>query len=301
MTASPTSQPIGGVSTAGRVGADRLAGVLPPAPNRPPEHVLAAFGVAVEIEPLAGGRGRTWRAGDAVIRPVDNSAEVSWLASVLEQRAVPGVRIARPIRSSDGRWVVSGWSAHRFVAGRPEPRIEAIRQTGLALHAALADVPEPRFLRFRSDLHSWADRLSWGEILDTDERLGHGHAAAVFHELAAGRRPVGAPAQVVHGELFRKVLFAGSAAPAVVDIAPYWRPVGWAIGVLAVDAVARGDAPIELLAEWSDDGVDGADWPQLVRRAMLFRLAVSLAHPLTPPAELVRMLSTAERVDRIVR
>jgi uncharacterized protein (TIGR02569 family) len=161
----------------------------------------------------------------------------------------------------------------------------------------LADLPEPRLLRERTDLHSWADRLAWGEILDTDQRLGHGHAAAAFHELAAGRRPVTAPNQVVHGDLFGNVLFAGDARPAVIGVKPFWRPAGWAIGVLAVDAVALGDAPIELLTDWSDD----ADWPQLVRRAMLFRLAVSLAHPRTPPTALVRMLSTAERLDRALR
>ncbi len=279
-------------------GPDPLYGVLPAAPNRPPDHVLWAFGVPVgELERLPGGRGRTWRGGNTVVKPVDNPAEASWLATVFEQRPVPGVRIARPIRSSDGRWVVSGWSAHRYVSGTPAARFDETRAAALALHAALADLDEPRFLRDRSDLHSWADRLAWGELLDTDVRLGHGHAAAVFHELAADRRPVGAASQVVHGDLFGNVLFAGNAPPAVIDLTPYWRPVGWSIGVLAVDAVARGDAPIELLADWSDD----ADWPQLVRRAVLFRLAVSLAHPRTPPDDLVRILSTAERVDRFLR
>ena len=47
-----------------------------------------------------------------------------------------------------------------------------------------------------------------------------------------------APNQIVHGDLHGNVLFAGDAAPAVVDLTPYWRPGGWAIGVLAVDAVA---------------------------------------------------------------
>jgi hypothetical protein len=80
--------------------ADRLAGVLPAARNRPPDHVLGAFGVpTTALIRMPGGRGRAWRAGDTVIRPVDNSAEASWLASVLEQCTVPEVRIARPVRS----------------------------------------------------------------------------------------------------------------------------------------------------------------------------------------------------------
>ena len=97
---------------------------------------------------------------------------------------------------------------------------------------------------------------------------------------------------MVHGDLFGNVLFAGSAPPAVVDITPYWRPPAWAAGVIAVDALAWGGAPIELLAEWDR----WPHWPQLLRRALLFRLAVSLAHPLTPPSDLVTMLSTAERI-----
>lgn len=287
---------------AGGVGAsdepDRLDSVLPAASGRPPDHVLTAFNAAgVELERLTGGRRRTWRAGNAVVKPVAEPVAASWLASVLEQRPVPGVRIARPIRSSDGRWVVSGWTAHRFVAGSAAPRVDEIRSAGQALHKALADVPEPRFLRERTDLAGWADRLAWGEVLDTEERLGHGHGATVYRELAAFRRPVTLPSQVVHGDLFGTVLFAGDADPAVVDVAPFWRPAGWAIAVLAVDAVARGGAPIELVGEWAD----GADWPQLVRRAALFRLAASLAHPRTPADDLVTMLSTAERIDRFLR
>lgn len=259
---------------------------------------MTAFSAtAAGLEPMPGGRGRSWRAGNTVIRPVDDPAEASWLASVFEQRPVPGVRIARPIRSTDGRWVVSGWTAHRFVSGQAEPRFDEARQAGQALHQAIADVPEPRFLRERDDLYSWADRLAWGEVLDSEGRLGHGHGATVYRQFAASRRPVTAPSQIVHGDLHGNVLFAGNAAPAVIDLTPYWRPGGWAIGVLAVDAVTRGGAPIEILGEWSD----GPDWSQLVRRAVLFRLAVSLAHPRTPPNTVVAMLSTAERFDRFLR
>jgi len=78
-----------------------------------------------------------------------------------------------------------------------------------------------------------------------------------------------------------------------VDITPNWRPAAWAAGVIAVDALAWGGAPIELLTDWNR----WPDWPQLLRRALLFRLAVSLAHPLTVPSDIVTMLSTAERIQ----
>ena len=230
MTAHPDERPASGATS---VGDHLLDAVLPAVSGRPPEHVLTAFSTnPAELEPLPGGRGRTWRAGNAVFRPVEDPAEASWLASVFEQRPVPGVRIARPVRSTDGRWVVSGWTAHRFVSGAPAPRFEEARRAGQALHEAVADVPEPRFLKQRTDLHSWADRLAWGEVLDTEGRLGHGHGATTYRELAALRRPVDAPNQLVHGDLHGHVLFAGNAMPAVIDVAPYWRPAGWAIGVL---------------------------------------------------------------------
>jgi uncharacterized protein (TIGR02569 family) len=296
VTARPDERLSGGVPT--DVDDHRLDELLPVARRRPPDHVLTAFNAPVgEPAPLAGGQDRSWRAGNTVIKPVDDPAEASWLAGVFEQRPVPGVRVARPVRSTDGRWVVSGWTAHRFVSGGPAPRFDEMRRAGQALHAAVADVPVPRFLRERTDLFSWADRLAWGEVLDTDGRLGHGHGATVYRELAALRRPVAAPNQIVHGNLYPHVLFAGDADPAVIAVTPYWRPAAWAIGVLAVDAVCRGDAPIELLDDWAD----GPDWPQLVRRAVLFRLAVSLAHPRTPADHLVVILSTAERVDRFLR
>jgi uncharacterized protein (TIGR02569 family) len=255
--------------------------------------VLRAFG-ATDGRPelLSGGQARTWRCGNIVLKSVADPAEASWLANTFEQLDVPGVRLARPVRSSDGRWVVSGWSAQRFVSGRPAQRHDDILSAAESLHEALAGVAEPRFLRERTDLYSWADRVSWGDIDDDDGWTGSGHGARLFAALAEGRRPVNARSQVVHGDVYGNVLFAGTAPPAVVDITPYWRPPGWAAGVIAVDALAWGGAPIELLADWNR----GPGWQQLLRRALLFRLAISLAHPLSGPSNIVTMLSTAERI-----
>lgn len=290
---------IDGPSARPPLGSAGLSAVLAGGAPEPPEHVLRAFAApSAPAELLDGGQGHIWRRGNIVFKPVDDPVEASWLANVFEQLQVTALRLARPVRSSDGRWVVSGWSAQRFVSGSPAARHDDILEVSIGLHSALSEIPEPKFLRQRAGLYSWADRLAWGEIEDVDARIGSGHGSRLFAGLAAGRRPIDLPSQVVHGDLYGNVLFAGSAPPAVVDITPYWRPAGWAAGVVAVDAIAWGGAPVELMTEWKQrPGLPHKEWPELVRRALLFRLAVCLANPATLPSHLVTMLSTAERME----
>ena len=257
----------------------------------PPDHVLAAFGAgSVVPERMSGGRGSAFRCQDIVFTPVDNTVEASWIAATFEQLRVGGVRVARPVRSSDGRWVVAGWSVQRFVSGRVEPRYDEIIRTSLMLHEALADVPNPRFLRDRDDLYSWADRVAWGEPVSARWELIDGHGARLCSELAAGRKPADLPDQLVHGDVFGNVLFAGSAPPAVLDITPYWRPAVWSAAVIAVDALSWGGAQTELLESWAHL----PEWSQMLRRALIFRLAASLTHPRSTPSSLVQMLSAVE-------
>lgn len=244
---------------------------------------------------MAGGRGVTYRCGGVVLKPTADAAEASWLAGVFEQVWVPGVRVARPVRSSDGRWVIAGWTAHRFVAGRTAPRFTEVIDVGVRLHTALAEVGRPRVLDERDTLWSWADRISWGEISAADARLGTGIGATAFAELAAGRRPVDLPHQLVHGDLTGNVLFAGSAPPAVIDMTPYWRPVSWASAIVVVDAIAWGGADLDLAT-----GHRTPEWRQVLRRALMFRLALSLGHPSSAPASMVGVMSAVEQLRPVL-
>nr|WP_240188299.1 TIGR02569 family protein [Nakamurella flavida] len=238
---------------------------------------MAAFGaVGGAAEQLPSGRqGAPFLFGDIVLSPAPDAAETSWVAGVLEHLHVPSVRLARPVRSSDGRWVVGGWAARRRVSGVPLPRYDDMLAVSSRLHQALADVTEPRFLRRGHTVGHWADQLAWGEVAD-DGRLPEGHGSALVAELASGRREVDLPAQLTHGDLFADVLFAGDAPPAVVDIAPHWRPASWASAVLAVDALTFGGASIDLVDEWAGRL---PEWPQMLRRALIFRLGAQLIHP----------------------
>ncbi len=81
-------------------------------------HVLATFGLRnVAPEPLGSGWSRGWRCGDVVLTPVTDHPRATWSAGVREVLQVDGVRLARPVRSTDGRWVVSGWAADTFLVG----------------------------------------------------------------------------------------------------------------------------------------------------------------------------------------
>ena len=70
----------------------------------------AAFGAKDSVPELVGV-GPHWRCDDIALRPVTNPAEASWVAQTLTDLTVPDMRIARPLRASDGRYVVGGWIA----------------------------------------------------------------------------------------------------------------------------------------------------------------------------------------------
>ena len=83
---------------------------------------------------------------------------------------VDGVRLARPVRSTDGRYVVSGWRADTFVAGTPEARHDEVVSAAVRLHAATGKLERPRFLTQGPtapwgdvDVFIAADRAAWEE------------------------------------------------------------------------------------------------------------------------------------------
>lgn len=272
----------------------------------------STFGLR-EVTPVALGPDWDggWRCGDVVLSPVADHARAAWSAKVRETLTVEGVRLARPVRGTDGRYVVSGWRADTFIEGAPEPRHDEVVSVGLRLHAATATLERPRFLAqppvapwVDVDVFVAADRAAW-ETVPLRSIRGAGppqstspdgqRSIELIGQLASLRKPVETPSQLVHGDLFGTVLFAGNAAPGLADITPYWRPAPWAAGVAVVDAISWGGADDGLLARWDDL----PEWPQMLLRALVFRLAVHALHPrstaeafpgLARTAELVRMM-----------
>ena len=166
--------------------------------------------------------------------------------------------------TADGSLCVGGWCATAQLAGRHEHgRWAEIVAAGERLHAAFRDVPRPQFLDRRSSPWAVADRVAWGEI-----RLAGLENVRHLARLAAAIRPVSAPSQLIHGDLTGNVLFDDRLPPAIIDLSPYWRPVGYASAIVIADA---------LVWEGADAGVLRAvghvrEFGQYLVRALIFRL-----------------------------
>lgn len=231
----------------------------------PPQDVLDAFGLAGRPTRLRGGQGRSWRCDGAVLKPVEHPDHADWAAELSARLREDGFRVPRPVSPGPGRWHHGGWAAFTWVPGeRGHGRHDDILAVADRFHRALAGEPRPEFLHARDDAWSHGDRLAWCDL----PAEGHAPTRMLVERLLAVRRPVDLSSQLVHGDLEGNVLFAAGLAPAVIDLAPYWRPAAWAAAVVVVDAVTWGGAG-EALARRAGRG---PDWPQLLVRAELFRL-----------------------------
>jgi uncharacterized protein (TIGR02569 family) len=279
----------------------------------PPEHVIKTFGLDEE-EPVELGEHWSggWRFGEVVLSQVPDHARAAWSATVREDLYVDGLRIARPVRSTDGRYVVSGWRADSYIAGSPEPRHDEVVSLANRLHQETADLERPRFLQQQPgppytdvDVFVAADRAAWEDVpLKTARAAGMDQPTSpdgvtsleMVKTLATLRRKVDIESQLVHGDLFGSVLFAGSAAPGITDITPYWRPASWAAAVVVVDALAWGGADDALIERWEEL----PEWPQMLLRALLFRLAVHALHPRSSSGALVGLQRATDLIRLIV-
>ncbi|WP_343063982.1 TIGR02569 family protein [Haloechinothrix aidingensis] len=263
---------------------------------RPARHICAAFGADPDSLEPAEGDG-TWRSGSVVLRPVADQLESTWVARALHSVDIPDVRIARPLRATDGRQIIGGWVAYRDIAAEPgevrRPRLDEVVLTSVKLHRALTGIPRPEFLRRRAGAWARADRMAWGE---EDAELAEGAGGRWFEILAASARPVTLPDQLVHGDLYRSLRWVDGAGPVVLDFRPFYRPAEWATALVVVDAIAEGEAGVGLAQGWAHL----PEWSQMLLRAMLFRLATHALDPDSGPSALDGLRSAAGIVSELV-
>lgn len=238
-------------------------------PAAPPRRVLEAFGAYGEPVALSGGRGLASRVGRLVFKPADMApGELAWQADVLSTVDTSDVRLSYPQRTARGELVVDGWAAWSYLPGehreRQWPEVIAV---GDLLHRALVGLTRPAFLEGRSDPWSIGDRVAWGEAsIEPYRDVPH------VRRLADRLAPVDARSQLIHGDLTGNVLFAEGLPPAVIDVAPYWRPPAFASAIVVADA---------LVWEGANDSLVGAvarieDFGQMLARALIYRLVAAV-------------------------
>ncbi len=257
----------------------------------PPRWVVERFGAAGEPEPLCGGQNQSVRVGVLVFKPVLDADESEWLGSVLSPIPDgPGFRLARPVRSRDGHFVVAGFQAFEWVAGTASPggRWLKVLETARAFHAAIAGIPPHPLLARRR--HRWAlsDRVSFGEaiLVPVTERVRR-----LAEALVPLSGPTTDPPTLIHGDLSGNVLFADGIPPAVIDVSPYYRPAIFAEAVIVVDAwLWHGEG--EGLASC----LRGPDSRRYLARALLFRLTALNEHAREDPA----VLGELEFFERVI-
>lgn len=198
----------------------------------PPPEVLDLFAVPDAPEPVPGGAGRRFRAGDLVLSPDRDPDVATWLNPVLARLAVRldedparrarDLRVAMPVPARDGSWVVDGWGATRHEPGATGcDDLEVTLAAGRVLHAQLAvAVPSPP-----------PDLTRAERVVLADADLG--------------------PEQLVHVDLAGNVLLDGHGAPLVVDVVPAWGPPLWAEALCVLDSVVRHGAESGALLEWT--------------------------------------------------
>lgn len=216
-----------------------------------PDHIRDAFQVGVgPAERLGEAWDHGFRVGNTVFSRVINPEIASWSSKVREGLRPEGVRVVRPIRSTDGRFVVSGWRASVFSTGVISHRVDETVVAALRLADGLIDATRPELaplsLFTRADVRAWDDQSG---------RIG------------ALLRPIDRPDQVGHADMLATTLFSGAQPPVVTDIVPVVRPHGFTAALVMVDGLLLGAADEGILRRFSHL----PDIEQLLLRAFLYR------------------------------
>lgn len=212
---------------------------------KPNESVLGQFNLDGEIVFLPGGENRTYKIGNFVLKHINKDSEeyTSWIANLFANIEENNFRVSKPISTNDGKWITTdGWSAWTFLEGNHEFKnhipesIDAIT----AFHKAIAYAYKPNFLN-DDNPYNRADRCTWDDKPDYIDL----QVKDLVESLYSVRKPVeGLKDQVIHGDLNPdNILLSPNLPPAIIDIAPYWRPPEFALAVYAYWIAAYRNDP----------------------------------------------------------
>lgn len=255
-----------------------------------PEHVRAAFHAeSGDPVPLGYAWDYGFRIGQVVLSPVLDPDNAAWSAKVREHLQVDGLRVARPVRSTDGRFIVSGWKATSFGAGElASGRVDEVVLAGLRLADALADLPAPDFVTDHAhtawapnELFRVADRAAWSDDPAAVLSVGLDGDAIASEELKSALMlaarisalipEISAPSHVGHADMLTTTIFSGSQAPLVTDLVATVRPHGYTAALAAVDGLLFDATDNAIVHRFSHV----PDFTALTMRALLYRVFVA--------------------------
>lgn len=213
---------------------------------KPDQKVLRAFNVTdTQVEFIEGGEGRTYRADDIILRKEANDFEANFYAELYDRIQPQGFRIPKPIKTIAGTWVTGDlWSAWTFVAGQAmtPADLPSVIPAIQSFHQSIADIPYPDYRKQSQSPFDRADKATWTG--DYPNNLNPEYAR-LLEKLTAYHQPLPLlTEQLIHGDLNPdNILIAPNMPPAIIDIAPYWRPANFALAICAFWVGAYHDNP----------------------------------------------------------
>jgi hypothetical protein len=260
---------------------------------------------------LAGGISQTaFRIGDVVVKLAQDPAENEWSAAVFDAIEEDGFRVHRPIRASDGSFLVDNWIAWHWIAGEHERSDwRAAAQAARCLHRAIPAAAaragrdtRPAWLAGRTHRWARAEAVVWhGAALPAEADYSVPEVA--LWERARDAGPVltaeeERESQIVHGDVASNILRDPAFDTlAFIDMSPGWRPASSVDAQVIVEGVAFYGGDEALL----DDVASAPGGRAAVARACAFRVlcglqAVALGATFTPD-EVARFTRVLDAVD----
>ena len=231
----------------------------------PTKKVLEEFQSIGELIPLSGGQGECFRTNNIVLKLADEVESNTWIAEIYSQLKGEGFRVPKPIKTITGSWLSDGWCAWEYLdAHHVKGHWKEIIETCIYFHKALEGIPKPKYFETREDPWAIADKVVW----DNFKYTHHPKIEPYIEKLESILKPIEVKNQLIHGDFGGNVLFAQNELPTVIDFSPYWRPVGFAIGVIVADALVWENSDYSILNYVSDI----PDFNQLFARAELRRV-----------------------------
>jgi Phosphotransferase enzyme family len=240
--------------------------------------VLRQFDLAGDTTILTGGTQPIYRAGDAVLKHIEETSLennhsrelIQWIAEFSATLPQEGFRVPKPIPTATGTWMTAdGWTAWTFVQGRHATRadIPACIAAIQAFHRAIRAIPMHPRMRHNQTAWGKADRWCWGKKPEGIQP----ELCPLVNRLYALRQPVpGLTPQLIHADLNpTNLLIAPDLPPAILDISPFWGPPEFALAIFANFAGPRRGDPSVL-----DHFAGVREFDQLLVRAGIRMLLV---------------------------